>query len=58
MTWARLRIDGRRVATARGAALRRGLRARRLPHGHFSAQVEVRTKSGRKTAGQRAYKGC
>ncbi|MEA2273583.1 MAG: hypothetical protein QOI98_2291 [Solirubrobacteraceae bacterium] len=58
VTWARLRIDGRRVATARGAALRRGLRARRLPHGHFSAQVEVRTKSGRKTAGQRAYKGC
>ena len=55
---ARLRIDGRRVATARGSALRRGLRARRLPRGRFSVQVEVRTRSGARTAGKRTYRRC
>jgi hypothetical protein len=58
VTWARLRVDGRRMATVRGAAVRRGLRARKLPHGRFSAQVEVRTRSGARTAGQRTYRGC
>ena len=58
VAWARLRIDGRRVATARGKALRRGLRARRLPRGRFSAQVEVRTRSGARTAGKRTYRRC
>jgi hypothetical protein len=58
VTWARLRIGGRRVATVRGKALRRGLRAKRLPRGRFSAQVEVRTRSGARTAGQRTYRRC
>jgi LVIVD repeat len=58
VTWARLRIDGRRVTTARGGALKRGLRVRRLPRGRFSAQVEVRTRSGARTAGQRTYRRC
>jgi LVIVD repeat-containing protein len=59
VTWARLRINGHRTATVRGAtAVRRGLRARRLPRGRFSAQVEVRTRSGARTAGQRTYHGC
>ena len=58
VAWARLRIKGRRVVTVRGKALRRGLRARRLPRGRFSAQVEVRTRSGARTAGQRTYRRC
>lgn len=55
---ATLRIGGRRAATASGRALSKGLRARRLPRGRFRAQVEVVTRSGHKTAGQRSYRGC
>jgi hypothetical protein len=55
---ATLRVDGRRVSRARGTALRKGLRAKRLPRRRFSIQVEVTTRSGHKTAGQHRYAGC
>lgn len=54
-----LRVGGRRVASARSAkALRRGLRAKRLPAGRFAVQVQVRTRSGFATAGGRTYRRC
>ena len=54
-----VRVNGKRAGRARGTAkARRGVRVRRLPRKRFAVVVEVRTKSGRKTAGQRFYRGC
>ena len=54
-----LRVNGRKVLTARGAKLRKPIKVRRLPRGkRFSVQVKVRTKSGYQSAGQRSYRGC
>jgi hypothetical protein len=44
-----LRLDGKRV---------RGLRIKRPPRRRFSLQVQVTTRSGFKTAGQKTYRSC
>ncbi len=46
---ATLRLDGRRL---------RGLRVRRPPRRRFSLQVQVVTRSGYRTAGQKIYRAC
>jgi hypothetical protein len=46
---ATLRLNGKRV---------RGLRIKRPPRRRFSVQVQVVTRSGFKTAGQRSYRRC
>ena len=54
-----LRVNGRKVLTAKGAKLRKALKVRKLPkRKRFSVQVKVKTKSGYQSAGQRSYKGC
>ena len=55
---ATLRINGRKVASAKGSKLKKGLRVRKLPRKKFGAIVEVTTRSGHKTAGQRTYRVC
>jgi hypothetical protein len=54
-----MRVNGRKVLTAKGAKLRKALKVRKLPkRKRFSVQVKVKTKSGYQSAGQRSYKGC
>ena len=54
-----LRVNGKRVLTAKGAKLKKALKVKKLPRRkRFSVQVKVRTKSGYQSAGQRSYKGC
>jgi hypothetical protein len=49
-----VRVNGRRRAASRG----RSVTVRRLPRRRFGVQVEVRTRSGHVTAGQRTYRRC
>jgi hypothetical protein len=59
VTQLELRVNGRKVMTARGAKLKKALKVKKLPkRKRFSVQVKVKTKSGYQTAGQRSYKGC
>jgi hypothetical protein len=54
-----LRINGKKVLTAKGAKLKKALKIKRLPRKkRFAVQVKVKTKSGYQSAGQRSYKGC
>ena len=54
-----VRINGRRRAIASGSRVRRGVTLRKLPRKkRFRVQVQVRTRSGHTTAGQRTYRGC
>ena len=54
-----VRVNGKKARRVRGRALRRPVRLKRLPRGkRFSIVVEVRTRSGHRTAGQRTYRGC
>jgi hypothetical protein len=49
-----VRVNGRRRAASRG----KSVTVRRLPRKRFGVQVEVRTRSGHVTAGQRTYRRC
>jgi hypothetical protein len=53
-------VNGKKVLTVKGAKLRKAITIKKLPKGKkkFSLQVQVRTKSGHTTAGQRSYKAC
>ena len=54
-----MRVNGRKVYSAKGMNLRGTFKARKLPkRKRFSVQVKFRTKSGYQSAGQRSYKGC
>ena len=55
-----VRVDGRKKALAKGTKKsRRGVTLRKLPRKkRFTVQVEVRTRSGHRTAAQRTYRGC
>ena len=52
-----VQINGRRVRSLRGAALRRPV-AIRLPKGHSIVRIVVRTRSGRRVAQVRDYTRC
>ena len=52
-------VGGKKAGTVKGARLRKGLRAKKLPRGKkFTVQVQVRTRSGFETASQFTYRGC
>jgi hypothetical protein len=52
-------INGKKAATGKGSKLRKGVKLRKLPkRKKFTLQVQVKTKSGFQTAGQRSYRGC
>ena len=54
-----LRVNGKKVLSAKGKKLKKALRVKTLPRKkRFSVQVKVRTKSGYQSAAQRSYKGC
>ena len=53
-----LRINRKVAKRVRGSAVRKGVKVRKLPKGRFTALVEVTTRSGHKTAGQRTYRRC
>jgi len=54
-----LLVNGRKVATVKGKRLKKAITLKKLPkRKKFSLQVLVKTKSGYKSGGQRAYKGC
>ena len=47
-----------RVGKAKAKRYRRAVTLRKLPRKRFTLQVQVRTRSGHRTAGQRTYRGC
>jgi hypothetical protein len=52
-------VNGKKAGTVRGSKLRKPVRVKKVPRKRaWSLQVEVTTKSGFKTAGQRKYRGC
>jgi hypothetical protein len=54
-----LRINGKKVLTAKGKKLKKALKVKKLPRKkRFAIQIKVKTKSGYESAGQRSYKGC
>ena len=53
-----VRVGKGKARTFKGRALRKPVRLKKLPRKKFTLQVQVRTRSGHKTAGQRSYRGC
>jgi hypothetical protein len=54
-----IRVGKAKAVTVKGAKLKKPIRLKKLPKNKkFSLQVQVRTRSGHVTAGQRAYRGC
>ena len=53
-----VRVNGKKRLNATGRKLRKPLKVTRLPRKSFTVQVLVRTRSGHKTAAQRAYARC
>jgi hypothetical protein len=54
-----VKVGKAKAKTFKGKALRKPLRVKKLPkRKKFNLQVQVRTRSGHQTAGQRTYRGC
>jgi hypothetical protein len=54
-----VRVGKAKAVVVKGAKLKKPIKLAKLPKGKkFSLQVQVRTRSGHVTAGQRAYRGC
>ena len=55
----KVKVGKGKAKTFKGKALRKPLRVKKLPkRKKFNLQVQVRTRSGHQTAGQRSYRGC
>jgi hypothetical protein len=52
-----IRVGKAKAKTFKGSKLKK-IRFKKLPKKKFTLQVQVRTRSGHKTAGQRSYRGC
>jgi hypothetical protein len=55
---ATVHVSGRRGRVVRGRALRRAIRLRHLPRGHFVVRVTLRRANGATATARRAYPAC